>query len=192
MVVSPATRFMAPQSQRKSAKRKAKRAFFFLTFAGIQRGPLTCPPYKVTYKRIPEEKNAVQNQRNSSREGVFSTCLMCPVDLRRDSGSKNYYYANQHIAEIEMPMNISSEQRSEWRGWSKDECRPRSELEAALGKALDALEEMEKALEQERALREEAQLLVMKLKSDAKHPVRCDDCWIAWAAKGVRKNGEGA
>ena len=84
-------------------------------------------------------------------------------------------------------MNISSEQRSEWREWSQGRRCPRSGLESALGKALDALEAVEKGLTEERALREEARLLVMKLKADAGHPVRCDDCWIAWAAKKVRK-----
>ena len=89
-----------------------------------------------------------------------------------------------------MLMNISSKQRSEWREWSKGKACPRSGLEAALGKALDALEELENTLANERALREEAQLLVMKLKADANHPVRCDDCWIAWAAREARKNEE--
>ena len=87
-------------------------------------------------------------------------------------------------------MNISTEQRSEWRAWSKGKRCPRSELEAALGKALDALEAVEKNLAKERALREEARLLLMKLKAGADHPVRCDDCWIAWAAKNVRESGE--
>ena len=51
-------------------------------------------------------------------------------------------------------------------------------------------EQAEKALTEERALREEALLLVMKLKAGASHPVRCEDCWIAWAAKNVRKRRE--
>ena len=87
-------------------------------------------------------------------------------------------------------MNISTEQRSEWRAWSKGKRCPRSKLEAALGKALDALEAVEKDLAKERALREEARLLLMKLKAGTDHPVRCDDCWIAWAAKKVRESGE--
>ena len=87
-------------------------------------------------------------------------------------------------------MNISSEQRSEWRKWSKGKDCPRSGLEAALGKALDALEAAEKDLAEERALREEARLLLMRSKAGAGHPVRCDDCWIAWAAKKVRESGE--
>lgn len=87
-------------------------------------------------------------------------------------------------------MGISSEQRSEWREWSKGKPCPRSGLETALGKALDALEEAEKYLAQERALREETRLLVMKLKAGATHPVRCDDCWIAWAARETRRSEE--
>ena len=51
-------------------------------------------------------------------------------------------------------------------------------------------EQAEKTLAEERGLREEAQLLVMKLKAGARHPVRCEDCWIAWAAKKARKRGE--
>ena len=87
-------------------------------------------------------------------------------------------------------MNISSEQRSEWRAWSKGKRCPRSGLEAALGKALDALDAAEKDLAKEHTLREEARLLLMKLKAEANHPVRCDDCWIAWAARKVRESGE--
>ena len=87
-------------------------------------------------------------------------------------------------------MSISSEQRSEWREWANGKYCPRSELEAALGKALAALEEVEKDLEKESALREETRLLVMKLKAGANHPVRCDDCWIAWAAKETRRGEE--
>lgn len=89
-------------------------------------------------------------------------------------------------------MSISSEQRSEWRACSKGKRCPRSGLETALGKALDALEAAEKELAQERALREEARLLVMKLKAGDVYPVKCDDCWIAWAARKTRESGEGA
>ena len=87
-------------------------------------------------------------------------------------------------------MNIPTEQRSEWRAWSKGKRCPRSGLETALGQALDALEAVEKNLAEERALREEARLLLMKLKTGADHPVRCDDCWIAWAARETRESGE--
>ena len=65
-------------------------------------------------------------------------------------------------------------------------CHPASKEDALYWKVRAG--QLEKALAEERALRKAAQLLVMKLKANACHPVRCEDCWIAWAAKEVQKH----